>query len=242
MGAVSVVSRRIGWPGGSACSRPTCAGTGAPGYEPPWNLATHVDDVLETVEAAGVERAAWVGHSFGARLVLELCARAPERVERAVLLDPAIQLLPHVGRDFAEASAKDQRFATAEEAIDARLDDGDLDAARVRRGGGARAPRARRRTARFRWRYSRAAVVTAYSELCTDPPPPTVLPAPALLVHASSSASSATTSSPTTRERLGDRLEVVGVPGGHVVYWDAYEETADAVEKFLNRDRAVTHA
>jgi hypothetical protein len=23
------------------------------------------------------------------------------------------------------------------------------------------------------------------------------------------------------------------VPGGHIVYWDAYEETADALERFL---------
>ena len=145
MGAGSVVSPRIGWPSGTGCSRPTCAGTDAPSYDPPWNLATHVDDVLDTVEAAGVERAAWVGHSFGARLVLELCARAPERVERAVLLDPAIQLLPHVGRDFAEASAKDQSFATGRGGRRRAVDDGDLDAARVRRGGRARAPRAGRR-------------------------------------------------------------------------------------------------
>jgi hypothetical protein len=40
---------------------------------------------------------------------------------------------------------------------------------------------------------------------------------------------------------LGDRLEVVAVPGGHIVYWDAYEQTADAIEKFLFLDGAVTH-
>jgi hypothetical protein len=33
----------------------------------------------------------------------------------------------------------------------------------------------------------------------------------------------------------------VGVPGGHIVYWDAYEETADAVESFLIRHSAVSH-
>jgi hypothetical protein len=32
------------------------------------------------------------------------------------------------------------------------------------------------------------------------------------------------------------------VPGGHIVYWDAYEETADAVEKFLLRHSDVSHA
>jgi pimeloyl-ACP methyl ester carboxylesterase len=37
---------------------------------------------------------------------------------------------------------------------------------------------------------------------------------------------------------LGDRLEVVEVPGGHVVYWDAYEETADAIDRFLQDPRS----
>ena len=41
---------------------------------------------------------------------------------------------------------------------------------------------------------------------------------------------------------LGDRLELVAVPGGHIVYWDAYEETAATVEKFLRRHGHVSHA
>jgi len=32
---------------------------------------------------------------------------------------------------------------------------------------------------------------------------------------------------------LGDRMHVLEVPGGHIVYWDAYEQTADAIEGFL---------
>ena len=35
------------------------------------------------------------------------------------------------------------------------------------------------------------------------------------------------------RAALGDRLQVLTVPGGHMVYWDAYEETAGALERFL---------
>jgi len=220
---------------------PDLRGHGRSGYEAPWNLETHVDDVLETADAAGVERAAWVGHSFGARLILELCARAPERVERAVLMDPAIQLLPHVGQNFAEESAKDQRFASAEEAIEARL----LTATRTPREFVEEEVREHLETCPdgwLRWRYTRAAVVTAYSELCTDPPLPTVLPDPSLLVHAGEFGLVREDQLAEYVEQLGERLEVVSVPGGHIVYWDAYEETADAVEKFLNRDRAVTHA
>jgi pimeloyl-ACP methyl ester carboxylesterase len=40
------------------------------------------------------------------------------------------------------------------------------------------------------------------------------------------------------RVALGDLVEIVEVPGGHIVYWDAYEETADAVERFLQDSRA----
>jgi pimeloyl-ACP methyl ester carboxylesterase len=35
------------------------------------------------------------------------------------------------------------------------------------------------------------------------------------------------------RFELGDLLRVVTVPGGHVVLWDAFEQTADAIESFL---------
>ncbi|TML48947.1 MAG: alpha/beta hydrolase [Actinobacteria bacterium] len=35
------------------------------------------------------------------------------------------------------------------------------------------------------------------------------------------------------RAALGDLLEVVVVPGGHTVLWDAFEETAEAVGAFL---------
>jgi pimeloyl-ACP methyl ester carboxylesterase len=40
------------------------------------------------------------------------------------------------------------------------------------------------------------------------------------------------------RAALGDRIEILSVPGGHMVYWDAYEETADAIERFLENARA----
>ena len=37
------------------------------------------------------------------------------------------------------------------------------------------------------------------------------------------------------RGALGDRLELVVVPGGHTVLWDAFEETTAAVATFLGR-------
>jgi lipase len=214
---------------------PDLRGHGRSGYEPPWSIATQLADVLETLDAVDAKPRAWIGHSYGARLILELCLREPERVPTAVLLDPAIQILPHVGLDFAEEAARDHSFADADEAIAARL------------ASGAPTPRefleeeAREHLqpspdGRLRWRFCRPAVVTAYGELCTDPPPPTVLPEPSLLVHASQFGLVREGQLADYVERLGDRLEVVAVPGGHIVYWDAYQKTADAVEAFLARN------
>jgi lipase len=211
---------------------PDLRGHGRSGWDPPWNISTHVGDILETISAAGVESADWVGHSFGGRLVLELCVKSPERVSRAALLDPAIDLLPHVGLDFAEDAGLDESFETVDEAIERRL------------ATGAPTPRAALEEemrehlelsadARLRYRYCRPAVVTAYGELCTEPPPPTVLPTPALLAHASQFGLVREEQLEQYERELGDRLEVVAVPGGHIVYWDAFEETADALERFL---------
>jgi lipase len=210
---------------------PDLRGHGRSRWEPPWTIATHVADVLETIVAAGVERAAWIGHSFGGRLVLELAAREPERIERAVLLDPAIQLLPHVGFDFARHELTDLSFATHEDALEARLM-----ASRWTPREFLEAEMQEHlelgSDGRLRYRYCRAAVIAIYGELCTEPPPPETLRAPALLVHAPAFGL-------VREEQLAayaSRTETVAVPGGHVVYWDAYDETADAVERFLLED------
>ena len=50
---------------------PDLRGHGGSEWDPPWTIATHVHDLLETVDDAGVRGADWVGHSFGGRLVLE---------------------------------------------------------------------------------------------------------------------------------------------------------------------------
>jgi lipase len=220
---------------------PDLRGHGRSDYDPPWDIDTHLGDLLETLGAAGVESAAWIGHSFGGRLVLELAARAPERLTSAVLLDPAIQILPHVGFDFAQEAALDHSFASVDEAIDSRL------------VSGAPTPRefveeeasehlVPSPDGRLRWQFCRAAVVTAYSELCTEPPPPAALGVPALLVHASQFGLVREEQLNEYASALGEGLELVAVPGGHIVYWDAFEQTATAVEKFLLRHSHVSHA
>jgi lipase len=100
---------------------PDLRGHGRSGWEPPWDAETLLRDVLETV---AVERAVWIGHSFGGRLVAELTAQEPHLVERAVLLDPALQILPHVALDLAELERREVSFASVDEAVQARYDSG----------------------------------------------------------------------------------------------------------------------
>ena len=220
---------------------PDLRGHGLSEHDPPWDIATYMRDLEETLDELGVEAPAWVGHSFGGRLVLELAALKPGWIRCAVLLDPAIQILPHVGYDFAQEAAQDHAFASVDEAIEARLT-GSSFTPREFLEEEANEHLAPSPDGRLRWQCSRAAVATVYSELCREPPPPSVLAGiPALLVHASQFGLVREEQLEEYERALGDGLEVVAVPGGHIVYWDAYEQTADAVEKFLIRHRDVSH-
>jgi len=211
---------------------PDLRGHASSDWDPPWTIRTHVDDVLETLDDVGVGRAAFVGHSYGGRMLLELATIDPDRMERAALLDPAIQILPHVGLDFAERERQDNSFASPEEAIQARLESGNP------------TPRAfleeemdehlvHARDGRYRFRYCHSAVIAMYSELCTAPPRAETLRVPTLIVHANEFGLVRDEQIDAYRTALGDELEVVAVPGGHLVYWDAWEQTAGAVERFL---------
>ena len=220
---------------------PDLRGHGRSEWAPPWSLGTHVADLLETAREIGVGAAAWLGHSFGARLILEVAAREPQRIQSAALLDPAIQILPHVGLDFAQEAARDHSFATVDEAIAARLASG-APTPRELVEEEAREHLAPSADGRLRWQYSRAAAAAIYGELCLDPPPPTVLRGiPTLLAHASQFGLVREEQLEQYVRELGDGLEVVAVPGGHVIYWDAYEQTAEVVEKFLIRHASVSH-
>ena len=91
---------------------------------------------------------------------------------------------------------------------------------------------------RWRFRYCQSAVVSMYGELTTPPPPPETLRVPTVLVHAGAFGLVREEQIDAYQVALGDLIEVVEVPGGHMVYWDAYEQTADVIERFLEDARA----
>jgi lipase len=207
-------------------------GHGRSGWEPPWTFATHVADLVETSAALGVSPAHWIGHSFGGRLVLELAAAHAQLVRRAVLLDPAIQLLPGVALAAADFERREPVYGSAEDYVQERL----LaypDSPRAAVEHEAANHLEQQPDGSFRRRTCQAAAVAVYGELATDPPPPSTLAAETLLLHAPAYGLVQAEQIEAYRAALGDRLRIVEVPGLHMVQWDAFDEVADAVEHLL---------
>jgi pimeloyl-ACP methyl ester carboxylesterase len=83
-----------------------------PGEQAPWN------DVLETLDGLGIERAAVVGNSFGCAVALRLAVAAPERVSALVLLSAR-----------APGAEPSPALAAAWQAEEEAIERGDVDAA-----------------------------------------------------------------------------------------------------------------
>lgn len=203
-------------------------GHGRSPWTPPWGLEQHVEDLLAVLDAEGLDRVPVIGHSFGGAIAVHLSRAAPERVERLVLLDPAI------GLDAADM------LETAE---DTRADESypDLDAARAdraQRWEGIAADLVEAELAahlvadgdRLRYRYSRAAVVAAWGEMAR----PAVTPVgPTLLVPATKADFVAPAWVDACRAALGDDLVVAPVDAGHMVFLERTAEVAALVGEFL---------
>lgn len=201
---------------------PDLRGHGRSTWEPPWTFAQHVADLAQTFGAETLGPADWVGHSFGGRLILELAARHPELVRRAVLLDPAIHVLPHVAAAAAEQELVAPVYDSVEAYVDSRSDAGGMDRRRAVADMALHLEplpdgRVRRRT-------SQPAVISIYGELASAPPPPPSCPT--LLLYAPDYGL-------VRDEHVAQYEHVVTVPGMHMVMWAAFDETADAVLTFL---------
>ena len=206
-------------------------GHGDSTWEPPWHLEQYVEDALA---AAPDEPCTWLGHSFGGRVAYEAAAAAPERVERLILLDPAIRIPPDVGLRAAEKARADRSYVSFAEGIDRRYEESVL----------TTAPRELVETelaehllpdedGRFRYRYCQSAVVAAYGEMTREPPPFERVRIPTLLVLGESSYLPYDWLIDAHSAALGVLLQVVRIPAGHTLLWDAFDETAAAIESFL---------
>jgi lipase len=206
-------------------------GHGASSWKPPWHLEQQVADVLE---ATSDVRCVWLGHSFGGRVAYEVAAAAPGCVDRLVLLDPAIWIPAHVALAAAENARRDRSYVSFEEGIDRRYEESVLTTApRELVEAELRVHLLPDEDGRFRYRYCQSAVVAAYGEMAREPPPFERVLVPTLLVLGETSYLPYDDLLEAHAAALGDLLEVVRIPAGHTLLWDALDDTAAAVERFL---------
>lgn len=205
-------------------------GHGRSPWTPPWHFEQHVADVLDVLDSLGPVRVPVIGHSLGGALAVHLARTAPERVERLVLLDPALGLDTQRMLEQAEAMRADESFP-------------DLDAARAdraQRWAGLPAERVEDELAehlvtdgdRLRYRYCQSAAVVAWSEMAR---PPVLPPAGTrtLLLPATKADFVDPAWVAACRGELGDALTVTEVDAGHMLFLERTSEVAKLVHAFL---------
>ncbi len=211
---------------------PDLRGHASSTWDPPWDAATHVADLLAVLDHGGHERVDVVGHSFGGLLATHLAATAPERVRRVILLDPAIGLDPARMRDAAEETRLDDGWPSFEEALAARLADRSPQAVTQVRED-LKEHLAEGDDGRFRLRFSRSAVIVGWSEMTRPPVSLGGFPGELLLVIADTGGYV----TPALRARLaadlGPSYTERTVRAGHMIWWDALEDTAAVVGAFV---------
>lgn len=209
---------------------PDLRGHGRSPWAPPWGLEQHVADVLAVLDAQGVERTALLGHSFGGAIALHLARAAPERVSALVLVDPALGLDPQDMLETAEETRADESYPDAAaaradkaeswEGVEGHWVDAEV-AAHLEERDGA-----------WRWRYSRASVIGAWSEMAR----PAVVPPPGLrtLVLPATKADFVSDAwLAACAAELGAALTVRPVDTGHMVYLERPVESAELLQEFL---------
>ncbi|HEV8451941.1 MAG TPA: alpha/beta hydrolase [Gaiellales bacterium] len=207
-------------------------GHGRSDWRAPWTAERHVADILETMDAEGVTRCDVIGHSFGGLLATHLAAAAPERVGRVVLLDPAIAQSGQEMLEAAEQTRHDEGWASEAEARAGRAEgrppqalpfvDADLDEALEQGEDG-----------RYRLRYCRSTVVTAWSEMARPPAALDGFAGELLLAPALHDGMVGPALMDALERDLGDRLTVHGLEAGHMVYWDAFDDTVALLRSWL---------
>jgi lipase len=209
---------------------PDLRGHGRSTWEEPWTLKAQIDDLVDTFG----EPAAWLGHSLGGRLVMEMTARQPELVERAVLIDPAMRVPPDIARQLADYESRPKEFDGVEEAI-REMSAGLLSTPPEILQEELREHLVGAGDGRLRYRYSQPCAAAFYLELAGKPPAFDDLRVPTLLVVGAESKLVSAAEAALYDRALGDLYAFRIVPGGHSCLWDAFDETAAEVANFLER-------
>lgn len=201
-------------------------------WTPPWHIEQHVADALAVLDELGLAQVAVAGHSFGGAIAVHLARLARDRVDRLVLLDPALGLDPRDMLDAAEAIRTevphpDRSAARLEKArswagVADNLVDTEIAEHLAPEGD------------RFRFLYCPSAAVVAHSEMAR----PAVLPPaglPTLLLPGAKADYVDPAWVDACRAQLGDALTVTEIDAGHQVHLERTAEVATAIRRFLPR-------
>ncbi len=206
---------------------PDLRGHGQSTCDAPWNLETHVDDLVGVLDHLGWGRVDVIGHSLGGNLAVRLLAAYPGRVRRLMLLDPAFQQPASDMTDNARATLTDVSYATQDELAEARRA-GRSDAAIPHSDNDVRVASFAGEDGRWRLRYDRAAVVAMWGEL-VRPLPQIDQPVDTTLVTAVQAPFIDDDQRAYFRINFGERLTEIDLDLGHMLYWDDFDLTGKVV-------------
>jgi lipase len=191
-----------------------------------------VEDVLETLDALNIQRTDVLGFSFGGCISIHLAAAAPERVDRLVLLEPAILLDGDSVLEGVEEELVDWSWGSPEEALAERMLDRPPQALEAYREDFARRLE-RGEDGRYRIPYSRGAVITAYSELSRPLPSLATFSGSVLLVTGRRSPVVGEVQHSWINREVGSQLSAAELDCNHMLYFEAFEDMARVVSDFL---------
>jgi lipase len=210
---------------------PDLRGHGESLCDAPWNLETHVADLIETLDELGWVSVDVMGHSLGGNLALRLLAAHPERVNRLVLLDPAFHLPTKTMTANADAALNDKAFDSLEDLViaqrafrsEAAIPSADVDTRLAGFQG---------EDGKWRMAWSRSAVVAMWGEL-SRPLPPIEHSRPTLLVNALKAGLVLEDQISFLETYLEADLTQVDLDLGHMLYWDDLDATGRVVAGYL---------
>jgi lipase len=210
---------------------PDLRGHGMSTYETPYDMDRHVADVLETMDAHGLDTVPVMGHSYGGNITTRLIEAAPERVSRAILLDPAIDLPVELTTGNIDGALTDQGAGSLEELI-AQRRAVNAEHAWDRVDADTRFSAIELPNGRWNRRYSVGAVVVAWSEMSR---PPAIIdePVPVLLIIAERAGLVLDRQVEQLQTQFGDLLTIERMNCGHMLYWEALDETAALVASYF---------
>lgn len=218
--------------GGRNVVAPDLRGHGESLCDAPWNLETHVADLVAVLDSLGWDSVDVLGHSLGGNLALRLLAAHPERVKRIMLLDPALELPANTMTGLARSVMPDVSFESQEELVVARRE-GRSDAAIPAADADTRIASFAGEDGRWRLRFERAAVVAMWAELAR-PLPAISHPVEATLVIATQAGLVQESQRAYLQANFEELLTEIELDLGHMLYWDDFELTCRVVEGWLN--------